>query len=330
MGQSEEKNTEQSTGQNTEHIIEENSNYTVDVLIPTYHSDEKLECLLDMLYHQTIRPSRVILLHTIDYDGQEQPLLEISGSDITVIPIAKKNFDHGGTRKYGASLSDADIILFMTQDAVPADEYLIEKLLKPYKNSQVAATYARQLVNDKADLLERYTRNFNYSKNSCIKSFKDIETMGIKAFFCSNVCASYKNEVYRKLGGFVDKTIFNEDMIMAFGILKAGYQIAYAADARVVHSHKYTYEQQFTRNFDLGVSHKQYWDAFGCVKSEAEGKKLVKKTFKFLQSRKKYQMIPKLVINSGFKYIGYQMGLHYDKLPKKLVVRCSMNKSYWK
>jgi rhamnosyltransferase len=321
MEQNQETNTQQEAQWN---------NYSVDVFIPTYHSDEKLEQLLDMLYRQTKKPDRVILLHTVEFEGQEQPLLEIPGSNITVIPIQKENFDHGGTRRQGASLSDADIMLFMTQDAVPADVFLIEKLLKPFENPKVAASYARQLPNEKANLLERYTRNFNYSKNSRIKSLEDIETMGIKAFFCSNVCAAYRHEVYQKLGGFVEKTIFNEDMIMAYGILRSGYQIAYAADARVVHSHKYTNEQQFTRNFDLGVSHKQYWEVFGSVKSEAEGKKLVKKTLQFLQRRKKYHLIPELIISSGVKYIGYQMGLHYNKLPKKLVVRCSMNKNYWK
>lgn len=303
--------------------------YSVDVIIPTYHSDDKLDKLLKMLYKQTVVPDRVIILHTQDYEGEKQPLPEIEGSNITVVPISKKDFDHGGSRKYGASLSDADILLFMTQDAVPADEFLIEKLLEPYEDSSVAASYARQLPASDCNLIERYTRNFNYPKKSRIKSREDIEELGIKTIFCSNVCSSYRNSIYRSLGGFVEKTIFNEDMIMAAKIIEADFRIAYVAEAKVIHSHNYTYLQQFTRNFDLGVSHKQYEEVFKNYKSEAEGIKLVKKTLDYLIEKKLYNHIADLILTSGFKFLGYQLGKRYNLLPMKLVKSFSMNKSYW-
>lgn len=311
--------------------IEEESNkkLTVDVIIPTYHSDEKLDKLLHMLYRQTVKPEQIIILHTEEFAGQEQPIPELIKNRITIVPIDKKEFDHGGTRRYGASLSNADIIMYMTQDAIPVDKLLIEKLLEPYLDPKVSATYARQMPDDLADLTEKYTRNFNYPKKSRIKSKEDIEELGIKTFFCSDVCATYRKDVYQKMGGFVKKTIFNEDMIMAAGMLRADYRVAYVAEAKVIHSHRYSYLQQFTRNFDLGVSHNQYPEVFGSVKSESEGIKLVKNTLQFLISKKRYLLIADLIINSACKYLGYQLGLHYDILPKNLVKSFSMNKSYW-
>lgn len=305
-------------------------NYSIEVIIPTYRSDDKLNQLLTKIYQQTIKPKRVIILHTEEYQGQPQALPVIPGSNISVIPIDKKEFDHGGTRRFGAEQSEADILMFMTQDAVPVDEYLIESLIKPYEDPKVAATYARQLPNAKDNILEKYTRHFNYPKQSRVKSSADLEEMGIKTFFCSNVCATYRATTYQMLGGFVNKTIFNEDMIMAFGMIRSGYRIAYVAEAKVIHSHQYSYLQQFTRNFDLGVSHKQYKDLFQSVKSETEGLKLVKNTLRYLIEKKKYWLIPDLILNSGFKYMGYQLGVRYDKLPEKLVIAFSMNKSYWK
>lgn len=320
---------EAQSNRNTEETNNQ-TDFTVDVIIPTYHSDDKLDRLLKMLYQQTIKPRQVFLLHTEDFKGQEQPIPEISKSNISIIPIDKKEFDHGATRGYGASLSNADILMFMTQDAIPADERLIESLLIPFEDPWVAAAYARQLPDDKANLVERYTRHFNYPKLSRIKSKDDIEELGIKTFFCSDVCAAYRNSVYQKMGGFVKKTIFNEDMIMAAGMIRADYRIAYAAEAKVIHSHKYTYLQQFTRNFDLGVSHNQYKEVFQGVKSESEGMKLVKCTLRYLIEKKQYLLVPDLILSSGFKYLGYQFGLRYDILPKNFVMRCSMNKAYWK
>ena len=303
--------------------------YSVDVLIPTYQYDEKFESLIEMLQHQSIKPRKIYILNTIEDDKEDQPLPDLPYGNIEIIPIKKSTFDHGGTRRYGASLSDADILMCMTQDAVPANEYLIEKLLEPYADEYVSATYGRQLADRTADSIEEFTREFNYPKNSFIKSKLDVDRLGIKAYFCSNVCATYRNRVYKNLGGFVKKTIFNEDMIMAGKMIEAGYKIAYCADAKVYHFHRYSYLQQLSRNFDLGVSHNQYPDIFYGKKSESEGIRLVKETYQHLVDNKEYLLIPDLIMTSGFKFIGYQLGKRYHLLPKDLVVHLSMNKSYW-
>ena len=146
-------------------------------------------------------------------------------------------------------------MLFMTQDAVPAQDTLVEKLCASFESHErVAAAYGRQLPGEQSGVIERYTREFNYPPESSVKEKADLDRLGIKTFFCSNVCAMYRRDIYEKLGGFVTRTIFNEDMIFAAGLIQAGYRIAYAAEAEVVHSHKYTYWQQLTRNFDLAVS----------------------------------------------------------------------------
>lgn len=142
----------------------------------------------------------------------------------------------------------------MTQDAVPADVYLVEKLVSAFEKEKVAAAYARQLPDKDCDIIERYTRSFNYPKESSVKTKADLDRLGIKTFFCSNVCAMYRRSIYEKLGGFVKHTIFNEDMIFAGKLIQEGYAIAYVAEARVVHSHNYTNCQQLHRNFDLAVS----------------------------------------------------------------------------
>lgn len=101
----------------------------------------------------------------------------------------------------------------------------------------------------------------------------------------------YRKCVYEKMGGFVLHTIFNEDMIMAAHVIREGYKIAYVAQAEVVHAHKYTYRQQFTRNFDLAVSQRQYKEIFDGVKSETEGVRLVKDTMKYLLKNGKWYLI---------------------------------------
>ena len=225
--------------------------------------------------------------------------------------------------------SDAEIFVMMTQDAVPADEFLLEHLLEALSQEQTAVAYARQLPAEGCSLLEGYTRRFNYPGQSAVKTKADIEKLGLKTFFCSNVCAAYKRSVYEELGGFIQHTIFNEDMIYAAGAVKQGYAIAYVAEARVYHSHNYTCGQQFHRNFDLGVSQADHPEVFANLPSEKEGKKMVSRTTKALLKSKKGVWIPYFYLQCAFKYAGYLLGKHYRSLPGFLVRKCTSNPQYW-
>ena len=140
----------------------------------------------------------------------------------------------------------------------------------------------------------------------------------------------YDRETFVKLGGFVKHTIFNEDMIYAGGLVKKGYGIAYVAEAKVWHSHNYSGQKQFQRNFDLAVSQAEHPEVFEGIASEQEGIRLVKQSAAYCIKIRKPWLIASLVFSGGCKYIGYKLGRSYQSLPKWLVLRCTMNKGYWK
>lgn len=300
---------------------------TVDVIIPVYKPDERFRKLMTRLERQTCAPRKIILMNT---EKQYWKPEYIQGcSNVEVHHLTKKEFDHGATRKAAALLSTADIMVFMTQDAMPYDTRLIEQLVDSFQIEGVKAAYARQLPAYDCSTLERYTRSFNYPETSSVKSAEDLSTMGIKTFFCSNACAAYDKEIYKELGGFVKQAIFNEDMIYASKVIQAGYKIAYAAEAQVIHSHNYTCRQQFHRNFDLGVSQADHPEVFQSVSSEGEGVKLVMRTAKYVLSVHRPGLLVSLFFQSAFKYMGYFLGKRYRHLPKKMVLFCTMNRDYW-
>ena len=90
-------------------------------------------------------------------------------------------------------------------DAMPANPNLIENLVKALRQEKVGAAYARQLPAKDCRVIERYTRSFNYPKESFVKSWDDLTKMGIKTYFCSNVCAAYRKDIYDSLGGFEEQ-----------------------------------------------------------------------------------------------------------------------------
>jgi len=321
---------------------------TVTVLIPAYSPGKMLREILRRLASQTHVPEKVMIINTLppgrrdasvsgeDEDGSVVFLRGLaeefrdSFGELTVCHIAKDEFGHGKTRDAGIRDSDTDLCLCMTQDALPRDVCLVSRLEQAFDDPKVAAAYARQLPGKKSGPLEREARKFNYPPVSAVKSAEDLDRLGIKTFFCSDVCAMWRKDVYLALGGFEKDVILNEDMILAGKIIKAGYRIAYCADAEVYHFHNYSGIRQLRRNFDLGVSQADHPEIFGMASSGKEGVRFVKTAAADLLKEGKGCLIPEFIWQSGCKYVGYRLGKGDRHLPKALILKLSDSPDYWK
>ena len=302
----------------------------VDVIIPTYKPEKSFISLLSKLCEQTVKVNRVIIMNTDEelFGFTDEDLHPFEGI-ISLHHIKKSEFDHGNTRHLAMEMSDADICVLMTMDAMPVDNMLLERLIEPFANEKVAISYARQLAYESSSAAEKLIREFNYPDGDVVKSRIDVEKLGIKAYFCSNVCSAYRKSVYKELGGFIRKTIFNEDMIYAAKAVNSGYQIAYVSEARVYHSHDYTCMQQFRRNFDNGVSHAMNPDVFEGLSQDGEGMRMVKSVVKGLNKQGKSLFVPAFICKTGFRFVGFKLGCRYEKLPKKFVRWCSSSPNFF-
>ncbi len=304
----------------------------VDIIIPTLKPGQDFADLLNALETQSIRPGRIIVMNTEEkyFERLKYGKKKLRKySNVEVHHVSEREFDHGNTRNQGVKRSRAPYFVCMTQDALPKNEFVLEKLLEPLVRGEAAVSYARQLPREDCGLVERFVRDFNYPNESRLKGQEDLEELGIKTFFCSNVCAAYNRAVFDELGGFIRHTIFNEDMIYASAVIKSGRKIAYMAQAQVFHSHNYTWLQNFHRNFDVGVSQADHPEVFDGIRSETEGIRLVKELTAYLKETGNSRLILPMLWGSGWKFLGYRLGKHHTWLPQGFVMRCSMHKRYW-
>ena len=124
----------------------------IDVIIPVYRPDKRLAQLLAMLEKQTCPVSRIIIIKTEKDGWNEGSFRKIPNLEIHY--LTKEEFDHGATRNLAAGYSKADIMIFMTDDAVPQDNRLVERLAAALdqrgpKREPAAVAYARQLPDDR-------------------------------------------------------------------------------------------------------------------------------------------------------------------------------------
>ena len=279
----------------------------ISVIIPTLNSEGTIDSLLSMLEKQTVSPCEILF---VDSSSTDHTLsIAKKHSSVQVMTIPKSEFNHGGTRDLGIKHAKGDIILFLTQDAVPVNNTLIERLTAPLqKNPRIAVAFARQLPRNDSSPREKLVRAYNYPEQSAVHSEKDIPQLGIKTFFCSNVCAAYRRDIYEQLGGFEKDLLSNEDMMYAAKAIRNGYQIAYAADACVVHSHDLTYREQYERNRIQGYEIARHRTLLGETSSSKEGIHMLKTVSLQLMKQGRILSIFGLIADCAARYLGSRAG----------------------
>jgi rhamnosyltransferase len=274
-----------------------------------------------------VAPEQVLIMDSASTDGTPRLATE-AGFQVNSIPRAE--FNHGGTRQLAAELSpEAEVLVYMTQDAVLAHPDSLPNLLAVFSGPEVAAVYGRQLPRPEAGAIEAHARNFNYPAVSDVRDLASRERIGLKSIFISNSFAAYRRSSLFAVGGFRRDVIFGEDTLLAAKLLLKGYKVCYAANACVYHSHGYSWGQEFRRYFDIGVLHDRERALLGRFGgADREGQRFVISELKFLREHDPGQ-IPSALVRTGLKYLGYRLGRMEGRLGDSVKRRISMQPSFW-
>lgn len=272
------------------------NNIFIQLIIPILNPNESfLSDLLPRLHGQSLQP-QILLINSGSF---------IPDGDYKLVNILKKDFNHANTRNIALNYP-ADFYLFMTQDTLPVDSYLIENLLKTFDEPDIVVTYARQCPYPDANAIEVYARETNYPLHSRIKSKSDLPELGIKTFFCSDSCAMYRGSYFRTVGGFAKDLNTNEDMEFAARAILCEKKIAYCAEAKVYHSHNFSMKQVWNRYRQFGKFFAQNdWILY----TVAQYNKLTSTGIRQAIDELKYLLrtsplsIPKSILLSFIKYI---------------------------
>jgi rhamnosyltransferase len=258
------------------------------------------------LRQQTVQPDEVIVVDSESTDGSEK-LAERSG--FRVLRICRKDFRHGKTRQWMASMApECEILLYMTQDAVLANPDAVAALLRRFSDLSVGAAYGRQLPHIGAGPIEAHARRFNYPEISQVRTMASAREQGFKAIFFSNSFGAYRRKALEAVGGFPEDVLFGEDTIVAARLLLAGWKVAYESTAKVYHSHHYTAREEFLRYIKVGELHASYpriVQEFGAA--TGEGVRFVQSELRFLVRTAPY-LIPTAMTHIAAKTLGYQLG----------------------
>ena len=118
---------------------------SVSVLLVTKNGErylaETLQCI--RLQQGRFRLAEII---AVDSGSRDQTLAILESHAVRVIRIPPHEFGHGKTRNLAAAHAQSDYLVFLTQDATPANTEWLEKTLAPLQaDPSIAGAYSRHL-----------------------------------------------------------------------------------------------------------------------------------------------------------------------------------------
>jgi rhamnosyltransferase len=278
----------------------------IALIIPTLNAALNWEALVSGIQRQSLMPDDVIVVDSSSTDGTVD---QARAAGFTVIEIARSVFSHGGTRQAAVvAAPNADILIYLTQDAVPSDTDSFRHLAAAFQNPAVGAAYGRQLPRPHASAIEAHARLFNYQAASQLRSWESRTTLGFKSIFFSNTFGAFRRDALMSVGGFSPDVSFGEDTLAVAHLHRAGWKTAYVAEARVEHSHAYSIKAEFRRYLEIGILHeRERWlvEEFGTA--DGEGLRFVASELRYLSAHAPLH-IPSAMIRALAKYVAYRSG----------------------
>ena len=226
---------------------------TVSVLLVTKNGDRYLAETLRCVRAQQGRFQLAEII-AVDSGSRDRTLAILAAHAVRVIRIPPQDFGHGKTRNLAASYARGEYLVFLTQDATPANTDWLDALLTPLRaDPLIAGAYSRHLPRPHCHPMEwrRIAEDeLSGRAESCLNSgaAPDYANNPASCYFFSNVSSVLRRNVWQQYP--FPEVEFAEDQLWARRVLEAGYQTAYRADSLVYHSHGYGPWPNFRRHFD--------------------------------------------------------------------------------
>jgi rhamnosyltransferase len=238
----------------------------VSIVLPCYNGEQYLREVLDSVYNQRTTLSYEVII--IDSGSNDRTVEIASNYPVRFYQIPNYEFGHGKTRNLGAQLSRGHYIVFLTQDATPANEFWLKNLVMPLaEDARIAGVYSRQLPRSDCNPCEWRDIDAGAGPISLVKRVNfddDLQNTNYKRHMriiirFSNVSSCIRKEVLDQLP-FSERIVMVEDQDWSKRAIEAGWTVRYESSSIVYHSHNHSLRTLYKRQFDYGVSYKEFVD----------------------------------------------------------------------
>jgi rhamnosyltransferase len=305
---------------------------TISIVIPVKNGGADLERCLEAIAAQKLPAGEDVELVVVDSGSRDGSLELARRHGALVREIPPHEFNHGSSRNLGAAASSGELLVFISQDATPIGEGWLECLTAPLRDGErVGGVYGRQVANDDATPPERYFLDFLYGPAPRVQSAAGVHELSMETTLFSNANGAIRRSLWERFP-FVEDIIMSEDQDWSRRALLDGWEIVYAPNAAVRHSHPYTLRSAFRRFFDSGASADRAYLAGERESSRvlrAAATRYARGEIGWLVRTGQARWIPYTVAYELAKGAGLVLGAHHEHLPLALKRRMSALPEHW-
>jgi rhamnosyltransferase len=293
------------------------------IIVPTKNGAEDIGACLEAVYSQKGTGSFEVIV--ID-SGSTDNTLEIVGRyPVRLERIPPETFHHARTRNYAASLANGEVLVFLSQDAIPASDAWLAAFLSNFNEPAVGAVYGRQLPKTESGLERRSAFAVMYGGARIVKMPMDGVDLGHKYYHFSNANSAIRRKVWEGTR-FPDGLKVFEDVGIARRILDSGWSIVYEPEAAVYHSHDFPLDILFKRYFDIGVVYQRLgiWNDRSRASLWSDGWRVFKGKLFLLLKEDRPEGTGSSLVQDLAKYVAIQLGRNERLLPRAIKKKLSL------
>lgn len=284
----------------------------VTIFIPTKNAGPNFENVLHAIFNQKEKDFELLI---IDSGSTDQTVKIIEKfPKIIFKQIRPEKFGHAQTRNFAVEYSRSEYMVFLSQDAIPHDEYWLSELLAPFtqkKDERLVAVFSKQIPYPGSMSHEKlfYETHFDnkekiYQKNNRLEDY-----------FFSNVSSCIKREILIKYP-FDTNIHFSEDRKFVLDIFEDGYKTLYNPKSKVIHSHNYGPLKTIRRYFDSALSLEMiFYQKFNYFPKQ--GARYIFKELKHICKTNPLSLPYVLLLNAS-KITGVLLAKIHRKIPRSL------------
>jgi glycosyltransferase involved in cell wall biosynthesis len=216
------------------------------IVIRAYNEEKHIGRLLEGIRQQTLRDVEIILVDSGSTDGTVS-VAESFGARTVRIPPTE--FTFGRSLNHGIRAATHELVVIASAHVYPVYPDWLESLLRPFADDNVALTYGKQRGPVSAPFPEQQIYH---------QWYPDVSKPRQATAFCNNANAALRRSLWEK--NPYDETLSGlEDLAWAKWAKEQGYDIAYVAEAEIIHVHNETPAGVFNRYRREGMAFKQIY-----------------------------------------------------------------------
>ncbi len=204
------------------------------IVIRAYNEEKHIGRLLEGIRQQTIKDVEIILVDS----GSTDATISIAESfGAKIVHIRPQEFTFGRSLNLGAQAATRELIVIASAHVYPVYPDWLEALLRPFEDSNMALTYGKQRGPGFAKFSEQQIFHQWYPDESKPKQI---------TAFCNNANAAIRKSLWKK-NPYDEEITGLEDLAWGKWAKETGFNIAYVAEAEIIHVHNETPRGVFNR-----------------------------------------------------------------------------------